>query len=265
MFKLKFLGTGGARFVVMRQLRHSGGLYLITDKLRIHIDPGPGALVRMLSSRPKLDPTKTDAVILTHKHLDHSNDVNIILEALTQGGFYKRGTLMAPRDALEGDPPVLQFVRQYIAEVLTLEKGLCWEREGIEVMCPLELRHGVENYAVRVKYNGLEMTLVSDTVFFEDLVDISRTDCLVVNVLLTEPRQGIMHLCVDDLRRLLTGARQRVAIMTHFGMRMIQAKPWVIAEKLSDETGVRVVAARDGMEFDIVAELSGSGREKVEA
>jgi hypothetical protein len=36
-------------------------------------------------------------------------------------------------------------------------------------------------------------------------------------------------------------------ILTHFGMRMIAAKPRLQAEKLSQELGIEVIAATDGM------------------
>jgi len=32
---------------------------------------------------------------------------------------------------------------------------------------------------------------------------------------------------------------------------MLQAKPWEVAERLSEETGVKVIAARDGMTLEI--------------
>jgi hypothetical protein len=37
-------------------------------------------------------------------------------------------------------------------------------------------------------------------------------------------------------------------------MTMWRAKPWEVAKRLSEETGIRVIAARDGMRFDL-AEL----------
>jgi hypothetical protein len=48
--------------------------------------------------------------------------------------------------------------------------------------------------------------------------------------------------------------KPKVAILTHYGTRVWQAKPWEIAQGLSEQTGVRVIAARDGMRFDL-AEL----------
>ena len=53
---IKFLGTAGARFAVMRQIRKTGGIWLSLDNTKILIDPGPGSLVRCLSSKPPLNP-----------------------------------------------------------------------------------------------------------------------------------------------------------------------------------------------------------------
>ena len=45
---IKFVGTAGARFVVAKQLRSSGGLWFSLQGMNLYLDPGPGALVRCL-------------------------------------------------------------------------------------------------------------------------------------------------------------------------------------------------------------------------
>jgi len=42
-----------------------------------------------------------------------------------------------------------------------------------------------------------------------------------------------------------------VAILTHFGMTMLRAKPWEVAAALEQETAVKVIAARDGMRYEL--------------
>jgi len=74
---IKFLGTAGARYAVTRQLRKSGGIWLSLDETQLLIDPGPGSLVRCLSSKPSLNPIQLDGIVLSHRHIDHSNDINI--------------------------------------------------------------------------------------------------------------------------------------------------------------------------------------------
>ena len=43
--------------------------------------------------------------------------------------------------------------------------------------------------------------------------------------------------------------------LTHFGLTMLRARPWELAETLSRETGIRVLAARDRWRLDLDAEL----------
>ena len=107
---LKFLGTAGARFVMLKQLRASGGIWINYEGVNVLLDPGPGSLLRCLSSRPKLDPEQLDSVIITHRHLDHSNDVNVMLEAMTEGGFRKRGSLFLPADAIDSEPIISSHI-----------------------------------------------------------------------------------------------------------------------------------------------------------
>ena len=119
---IKFFGTGGARFVASRQFRATGGLWLKYKETNLYIDPGPGAIVKIRESQERFEPADLDGIVLTHKHMDHSNDVNILIESMAEGGFKKRGTLFVPQDAIGEDPVVFRFVRNYLDEIVLLRK-----------------------------------------------------------------------------------------------------------------------------------------------
>ena len=55
--ELVFLGTGGGRFATITQKRRTGGIRLISNRLNIHIDPGPGALIYSLEAGLNPHPT----------------------------------------------------------------------------------------------------------------------------------------------------------------------------------------------------------------
>ena len=247
---LKFLGTAGARVVVSKQLRASGGAWLCLDDANIFLDPGPGALVKCTSSRPRLDPTKLDAIILSHKHLDHSSDVNVMIEAMTEGGFKKRGTLFAPQDALSVDPVVLKYVRSYVKEVKILKEKSSYQIKDVSFTTPVKHIHGsVETYGLNFKTSKFTISFIIDTRFFPELARHYRGDILIINLLRLKASH-LDHLCLEEAKKIIGEIRPRVAILTHFGMTILRAKPWKLAEQLETELGIKVISASDGMMFE---------------
>ncbi len=247
MNTIKFLGTAGARFVVMKQLRASGGMWLTLDGTHVLIDPGPGSLVRCLSSRPKLDPMDLEGIILTHRHLDHANDINIMIEAMTNGGFKKKGVVFAPIDALEGDPVILNYVRQQVEKIEVLKENRTYQIGNISFDTPVRLKHGVETYGLNIKGKTHTISLISDTDYFPELASNFTGDILIINVVMLEDKNTIEHLCLAEAEQIIVENKPKLAILTHFGMGMVKAKPWEIAEQLSQKHGIKVLAANDGM------------------
>ena len=250
---IKFLGTAGARFVVMKQLRASGGAWLSVGKTNLHIDPGPGALVRCLNSKPRLDPSTLDGILLTHKHLDHSGDVNVMIEAMTEGGFKKRGILFAPRDALEEDPVVLKYVMGYVDKIEVLKEHSEYRIGDIRFSTALKHQHRVETYGLNFKTSPHTVSLVTDTKFFPVLPSLYRGEILIIHVVRLKPigDDPIEHLSIEDVKSIIKKAKPKLTILTHFGMTMIKAKPWVVAAELEKELGLKVIAASDGMKIDL--------------
>ncbi len=252
MSKIKFLGTAGARFVVMKQLRKSGGIWLSLDDTNVLIDPGPGSLIRCLTSKPKLNPMDLDGIILTHRHLDHSNDVNIMIEAMTNGGWKKRGIVFAPSDALDGDPVILKYVRKYVDKIEILREKGKYKLKNISFSTPVKhIHHGVETYGLNIIGEKITISLISDTSYFKNLGSYYTGDVLIINVVRLEESPNIEHLSLRDAEKIISKNKPKLAILTHFGMTMIKAKPWELAEKLTKKIGVKVIAASDGMEIDL--------------
>jgi ribonuclease BN (tRNA processing enzyme) len=308
------LGSGGARIVVAKQLRASGGIWLSLAGTRFLLDPGPGSLVRMTGSRHRLDPTKLAGILLSHRHLDHSGDVNNMIEAMTMGGTEPRGVLFAPSDALAGDDPVVfKYVRPFLEKIVTLAEGGSYELGSVRFTCPVRHRHRGEVYGFRFETGrsstdyadyaddtecrpdaeegsrpvdrrqksegrvqnaevrtgeglsadyadstdgsdrpaaGFTLSYIADTRYFLELAEHYRADVVIMNVVRPKP-SDLDHLHAPDAEELVKAIRPRLAVLSHFGMRMLAAKPWVLAREMSERTGCRVVAASDGMLIDL--------------
>jgi len=248
---IKFLGTAGARIVVAKQLRASGGMWLSLDDTNILIDPGPGCLVRCVSSRPRLDPTKLDGIVLSHKHLDHSADINVMMEAMTMGGHTKKGIVLVPKDAVSGDDPIIyKYIRPYVSKIELLKEKGKYKIGNIEIHSPVKHIHGVETYGLIFIGKKDTISYIADTKYFPELPKKYKDGILIINVLRVEP-SNLDHLCIEDVKKIIKSIKPKTAILTHFGMWMIKAKPWEIAEQLSKESKTEVIAARDGMAFEV--------------
>jgi len=251
---ITFLGTAGARFMVSRQLAASGGMWFNLGGTEILVDPGPGSIVQ--STKRKLRGEKLSAIILSHRHLDHSADVNIMIEAMTNGGFKKKGWLFAPADALGDEPVVFTYLRGFMQGVQTLEAGGSYTVGKISFRTPVKHIHPVETYGMVFEASGHKFSYIADTLYFDGLARAYAAEMIIVNVVFLDPPPRAEHLTIPDVSRLVSEIKPRVAILNHFGMHVWQAHPWEIAERLTQETGVKVIAARDGMKFDL-ARLDG--------
>jgi phosphoribosyl 1,2-cyclic phosphodiesterase len=248
---IKFLGTAGARFAVAMQTRASGGIWLCLSDTNIHIDPGPGALVKAISSKPKLDPQELDGIILSHKHLDHSGDVNVLIEAMTDSGRKKRGAFFCPKDCLSDDPIIFRYLRAYPERIEILKEGKPSRIKDVEIT-PFEHIHSdVQTYGMRFAAGKTSLSYIADTRFFPQISSLYKTEVIIICLLLDKAREGVDHLCIEDTKRLIAEISPKLAILTHFGMTILKRKPETLAKEISSLTGIKTIAARDGMKIEI--------------
>lgn len=240
------MGTAGARFMVAKQLAASGGIYLESGSTRLCLDPGPGAIVQY--TKRKVDLAKISGIVLSHRHLDHCGDVNVMIEAMTEGGFKRRGELYCPSDALDADPVVLEYLRGFPEKVVRLQGETTYRIGEVEFTTSPPHIHGAETYGFRF---GDALGWITDTQYHDSLAEQHRAEVMIIHTVLLERRPGLPHLCLDDAEAIIRAARPRLAILTHFGMTMWRAHPWELAAKLTEATGVDVKAARDGMAIEL--------------
>jgi phosphoribosyl 1,2-cyclic phosphodiesterase len=240
------MGTAGARFMVAKQLAASGGLYLEEGSTRLSLDPGPGAIVQY--TKRKVNLSKLDAIVLSHRHLDHSGDVNVMVEAMTEGGFQHRGRLYCPSDALDDDPVVLSYLRAFPQEVIRLQPETSYTVKDISFTTSPRHVHQAETFGFRF---GDRLGWITDSAYYEGIAEQHRAEVMVIHVVLMQCRAELPHLCLDDAERIIRDARPRLAILTHFGMTVWRAHPWELAAGLTQRLGIEVKAARDGMSLEL--------------
>ncbi|MEA1924934.1 MAG: MBL fold metallo-hydrolase [Candidatus Altiarchaeota archaeon] len=254
MASITFLGTGGGRFVVLSQRRYSGGIWLDLES-RILLDPGPGALIRALEFNMK--PEKLDAIFVSHRHLDHYSDAEVMVEAMTHGTKKRRGSLVIEKNTL----PYISEYHQKAVDVSSPKPGdEFWIKElGVQA---IPTAGHVDSLGFRFHSKHGTVTYSSDTDLDESLIRYYKnTRVLILNCIFPSGKEIRTHLNVDKAIEIALKAKPELLVLTHFGMQMLNSDPGREAKRVEKETGVKTVAARDGMNLDL-DNLSGERREQ---
>jgi len=244
-----FCGTGGARFVVVKQLRATGG-FIIRGKASVYFDPGPGALIRSLELKQDLQ--KLDAIAVSHAHIDHSNDCNLIIEAMTNGGKRKRGILIGSSSALEGnerfDRAVSAYHQKLVDKKIVVKPGDRLLIKGVSIEATPTKHEDDSGVGFKITSDGRTVGYTGDTDYIPELgKTFAGCDCLIMNNLKPAGCHYPGHLDSELSIRILKEAKPKKAIIQHFGMGMLRAGPEAEARFIQKESGVETIAAKDGM------------------
>jgi len=158
--------------------------------------------------------------------------------------------LIAPSDCFVNDPVVLQYVRPFV-NITEIKQGLETTIKDVWIKFPIENQHPVETYGVIYTFKSGRLGYIPDTEYFPELVKAySGIDYLIINVVRMKTDKRIRHLNMEEAADLIGKIRPKIAILTHFGLQVLNSSPEHQAKLIRKKTGVDVIAAQDGMTFD---------------
>ncbi|MGH7737760.1 MAG: MBL fold metallo-hydrolase, partial [Candidatus Tyrphobacter sp.] len=189
-----------------------------------------------------------------------SGDVNAMIEAMTAGGHRKRGAVLAPRDALEGEPVVLPYAQRFVQRVVALEPDVGpYIVGGVEIRTSIAHVHASQTYGLHIAHGDMRVAYLPCGRYFDGLAQDyarHRPEILVVNVLRYRDGMDIDHLTWDDAQAVVECVRPKVAIFQHFGTKVLERDPAALAQEIEDHLGLRAIAARDGLTIDLDTEVA---------
>lgn len=261
MTKITFLGSGGGRFMTITQKRGTGGFY-IEDKIKIHVDPGPGAHLRSIQN--KLDPRKTEAILISHCHTDHFNDFPVMVESMTDGMLKKEGYVVGSRSVIEGRDEfasiVFPYHRKNLKGVLSLSPGEKIEIKGQEIQA-LETKHSdpfAIGFKIYTKFGPI--TYTSDTEYFKDMVDqYLNSRILIINVTRPNADRIPFHLTTEDAIKIIKKVNPEVVVITHIGYKMHLKGAEDERKYIEKSCGIKTLIADDGLKIYMGEQISYQG------
>ena len=232
-------------------MRYSGGMWLNLNGINILIDPGPGSLVRMYEFG--LEPRDIDIIAVSHRHLDHVADLNTVIEAGSESTKKPIDRLIAPKDVVFGDDPVLlKYLHRGIKLIEILDKDSSFIYKDITIKGTVEQEHDfAEVYGIEFISKDKKVVYVPCGKFNEDMLEgySKGADLEIFNTTFYKDSGHYKHLSTEDVKRLILAHQPKKAVITHFSPYILYQNPERIAKELSDKTGIPVIAAKDGMEI----------------
>lgn len=241
-------------FATITQRRMTGGLRIDgIDAKNIHIDPGPGALVRTYQFG--LNPLKVDAVFVSHSHTDHYSDAEVMIEAMTRGMTRKKGAVIGSRSVIEGYKQYGPCISKYHlskSNVSVLEAGNRARLGNIHITGTKTVHGDPKAVGFNLKLEDFVLSYTTDTEYFNELHEYHQgADVLIASVIRPRDEKIRGHMCTNDFIKLVGEVSPKIAIMTHFGMKMVFNDAKKEAKRVTDSTGVKTVAAYDGLKLDL--------------
>lgn len=231
--------------MTITQKRCTGG-FVLEDGVRMHVDPGPGALVK--SWENEIDPRKLDAIMVSHCHIDHSNDANVLIEAMTNGGTKKRGTLIGSDSTINSSSKIiLQRYLDHLQRVEVLKPGEKTDVGGIEVLGTPSIHSDPSTIGFKFKTSAGKVSYIADTQFFPDLTKW-HDDSRVVIISLTRPARFRIpyHLNTVDAIKIAQEINPELLVVTHIGMKLHMSGIENELKEIEEKTGVSTMVALEG-------------------
>jgi ribonuclease BN (tRNA processing enzyme) len=266
MAKIIFLGTSGDSSVTARQIRASGGIILQADELQLHIDPGPGALVR--AKEFGVNARATNAILVSHNHLNHSHDLNAVIEAMTLGGFDKKGVLIASNSVVnggEGNSAALgTFAGSCLERIIVVGGGQKTAVEDLEVHAVITAHSDPTSVGFRILAPSFTLGYTGDTAFRKEIsVSFEGCDILILNMTFPGNEKSDNHLNREGVIKMVAHIKPKLAILTHFGFEMLRGDPLIEARQIQLSTGIQTISAHDGLSISPATYAAKSGQSRL--
>jgi ribonuclease BN (tRNA processing enzyme) len=262
---ITFLGTGGDAIVVGKQARASGGIILNFEDNIFHLDPGPGALVR--AKQYDINPREITAILSTHNHLNHAGGINEMISAMTYAGIDRRGVLVCDEETLNGSEKDHSFIskthKKMVEKFIAISPGTKIGINEVTILAT-SAKHTQSSIGFRFETEQFSVSYTGDTELTKELIEEHKgSDVIIVNCKFPSELKEEGHLNVDDVIEFLQKTKPKLAVLSHFGVKMLDADPIYQAREIQKKTSSQVIAAKDGLVVNPVSYSSSVKQKKL--
>ena len=260
--KILFLGTGGGRHTTSTQLRQTGGIVVQIEDSLLWIDPGPGALV--YGCKHKIDMQNISHIFISHEHIDHASDINVLIDSMTLGGVRKKGTIICSKTLFHSDV-IKNYHKNCVETVKFIEDKTSYSLSDFRIDT-FSLKHTIPCYGFKLDTDYYSLGYIADTAYSNKISkDYENCNIIIANITIPNDLKAKGHINTEDLIKIISNMKHKpkLIVITHFDKTMLEADPITQTRKIQQKTGVETLAAQDGMVIDPISFGFKTNQEKI--
>ena len=248
--RILFLGTAGDAMVAGKQHRASGGVILDFDGTQFHVDPGPASL--LMAKAASVNLRENTAVFVTGNDMLRANDVNAVISAMTHEGLDKIGVLVCPSSVAEEKENSQPFLnrehKNFLERMIIIDNTEKIGINDIDIEI-IKLKEPVgKTCGYRFITQKFSIAYLPQTPYSSLIVDaLKDTDIIIIGLKTPGESKENEPMSTKDAEKLINIVKPQLAVVTSFGVKMLQADPLYEAREIQRNTGIQVIAAKDGM------------------
>jgi phosphoribosyl 1,2-cyclic phosphodiesterase len=184
----------------------------------------------------------------SHHHLDHVNDLNIMIEGMTHATKRKRGTIIATNTVISH--VINSYHKNLVKEIIALAPEQNTALNSIRIKAVKCLHSTEDSIGFKFYVNNYCIYFTGDTSIYPGFEkNLTDADYLIANNILPGDSNSEYHMCTNDLISAIKNSKNKLKliIITHFDMKMLRAGPESEAARITEQTGIKCVAANDSM------------------
>jgi phosphoribosyl 1,2-cyclic phosphodiesterase len=263
--EIVFIGVGGGRTAAIRQYKDFGtGGFRINGGLNIYVDPGPGAAAYSSQLGQSLE--NLDILIISHNHLDHMGDAEVLAEAMNGFGFEKKGMLIASDACINGpkgdktDRAMDSYHMKMFKEIIIGRPG---EKKTVKKngkSFTIEFtptKHDDETgFGFVIRADNAAIGYTSDTEHIKGLEShFMGVDVLILNAIKMRHRDSLYkgHMAVfPDAESIIKAVRPDLSVLNHLGHEIIsEGRTDELRFEMNSKTGEQVMVPRQGYRINL--------------
>ncbi len=251
--KIIFLGTGGGGSMVSLQKCSTAGFWVNLEGVNLYFDPGPSAIYKIREA--KLVPDDLKAILVTHCHLDHISDVNALIEAvhyqMTRHGWnYRDYQLLVPPDVIR-ENYIIQNHKKMVGKIVQVQSQKKYKVEHLTIKSTKRLlekpcyKDKHDEFGYQVIGKKYSFAYIPETYYKKGLFKDVNQEIVILNAM--KPTGDYYRETVKVIKEL----SPKLVLLQHWVNKTLIYGRKKLAAKLQKETGVKVMAMKDGDVFDL--------------